>query len=90
MRSARNAFGVDSVQALTLALDAVRGALEGAGVRCHWVGGERGDTGFPRYVPTFFGLVLARRINRLIDRELARHGKKLEIEARRRKRRRKS
>lgn len=90
MRSPRYAFGVDSVQALILALNAVRSDLEAAGDACHWVGGERGDSGFPRYVPAAFGLRFSRRINCMIDREVTRHCKKLEVNARQRKRSRKT
>lgn len=90
MRTPRYAFGVDSIQALILTLDAIRIDLEAAGTAFRWIGGELGDTGFPRYVSTAFGLVLSRRINRLIDRELSQHGGKLEAHARRTTRRRKS
>lgn len=88
MRTPRYGFGVDAMQALLLTLGIVRVRLEVAEIAWHWEGGEPGNHGFPRHVPTEFGLALSRRIDRLIDRELASYFKKLGAKARNRSRRR--
>jgi hypothetical protein len=64
------AFGVDAVSALTNALEGVRVALEKSGERLSWIGGEKGDSGFPRFVPMFFGLEFAERLGKMIDEQL--------------------
>lgn len=69
------AYGVDALQALMMALEAIRVRLEKAGGECTWVGGEEGDAGFPRLVPSYFGAAFAAGINRYIDGELERFGK---------------
>ena len=66
------AHGFDAVQALVLALESVRIALDRSGRRFSCLGGEPGDTGFPRYVPSAFGPKFAKRLGRLIDREVKR------------------
>jgi len=71
------AYGVDALQALMMALEKIRVRLERAGGNCTWVGGEEGDAGFPRLVPSYFGAAFATRINRQIDRELDRFGRAL-------------
>lgn len=71
------AYGVDALQALMMALEGIRVRLEKAGGGCTWVGGEEGDAGFPRLVPSYFGAAFATRINQQIDRELERFGKAL-------------
>jgi hypothetical protein len=68
------AYGVDALQALMMALEGIRVRIEKAGA-CTWVGGENGDAGFPRLVPTYFGAAFATHINQQIDRELERFGK---------------
>jgi hypothetical protein len=72
-----DAYGVDSVQALIMALESIRRRLERSRVSCTWMGGEEGDAGFARMVPGFFGFAFSTRINRLIDRELDRFGRSL-------------
>lgn len=88
MRSPRYAFGVDAFQALIMALEGIRHDLSAADPACHWIGGETGDFGFPRHVTTAFGLGIARRIDRLIDREILQHSKMLARKAQRRTKRR--
>jgi len=63
------AYGVDAVQALQLAFEAVRLQLMRYRVRATWVGGEKGDPGFPQMVPIGFGRAFAIQIGRLIARE---------------------
>lgn len=69
------AYGVDAFQALMMALEGIRVRLKQAGLSCTWVGGEKGDSGFPRFVPAFFGAAFSARVNRQIDLELKRFGK---------------
>jgi hypothetical protein len=65
-------YGVDSIQALTTALEGIRVTLEGSRERLTWIGGEPGDHGFERLVTTSFGRTFTKRLNRLIDREILR------------------
>lgn len=88
MRSPRYAFGVDAIQALIMALEGIRHDLSVANPACRWIGGEKGDFGFPRHVTTAFGFAIARRIDRLIDRELLQYSKILARRAQRRTTRR--
>ncbi len=62
------AYGVDALQALQLALDAVRVRLRRK--RCTWEGGKEGDPGFPRAVPYCLavGSQLASRTTSMGDR----------------------
>ena len=64
------AHGVDSFQALILALEGIRVTLEKGGQSCTWIG-EEGDHGFPRYVPSFFGLEFSNRLGQIIESEIA-------------------
>jgi hypothetical protein len=66
----RVARGVDSLQALQNAIEAARHLLNTCGVVCTWHGGEPGEIGLPRPVPTFEGSGFAERIERYIDREM--------------------
>lgn len=66
----RAAHGVDAMQALLMALEAVRVALRAAGLQLAWEGGEPGDAGIPRMVPLFYGLGFAREIERHIDAQI--------------------
>ena len=70
--------GIDSIQALLMALEGIRTKLEQSSTRLAWEGGDPGDTGFARFVPTFFGLSFSGRINRLINREVRRFGRAAE------------
>jgi hypothetical protein len=71
-RGIQYGYGVDAVQALTTALEGIRVTLERSGKRLSWIGGAPGDPGFERPVPTSLGLDFSRRLNRMIDREIAR------------------
>lgn len=81
------ARGLDALQALMMALEAIRLRLEQDGLQCTWQGGEEGDAGFPRVVPAFFGPEFAAKTNRLIDRELERFSKAAERKSKGRTRR---
>jgi len=86
MRRPFYAFGVDSFQALILALDVIPSRLESAGA-FSWLDQEAGEHGFPRHVPTAWGVAFSRRIERLLDREVLQYSKKLAGKAGRRKKR---
>jgi hypothetical protein len=79
-KSPRRAFGVDGVQALELVHQAIRLELEPLGSKVSW-GGVAGETGFYRFFPDLFGPVVRHRVTQLIDRELAREGRRLERRA---------
>lgn len=64
-------YGVDTLQALIVALERIRIELEGTGLTFSWLG-IAGETGIPRLVPMAFGPEFAARISRHIDREVER------------------
>jgi hypothetical protein len=64
-------YGVDGIQALTTALEGIRVLLERNGLALSWLGGEIGNTGFNRLVPTSFGAKFMSRLDRIIDQEIA-------------------
>jgi hypothetical protein len=64
------AHGVDSIQALILALEGIRGAIAAIGGECSWEGGEPGESGFPRFVPQFYGAAFSRKLEAMIDSEV--------------------
>lgn len=72
--SVRYAHGVDAIQALFQALEGVRTVLSNVDRRLTWKGGEKGDVGFPRQVPPYYGLEFARRIDGAIDEAIAEFG----------------
>jgi hypothetical protein len=84
IKKSQYAHGIDSFQALLLALEGIRVVLEKSGKQLEWAGGELGDHGFPRFVPTFYGLRFVRRLNRLIDREVARFARVAKARSRQR------
>jgi hypothetical protein len=72
-----SAKGIDSVQALTMALEGIRVVLERSGKSFSWEGGD-GDAGFPRFVPMAFGSEFSAALNRTIDQEVVKHSEWLE------------
>jgi hypothetical protein len=74
-------FGEDSMQALTDALEGIRHWLDESRLSLGWDLGDgavwNGETGFARPVPIGFGAAYARRVGRLMDRELEREVRKL-------------
>jgi hypothetical protein len=74
----RCAHGLDGVQALILAIEAIGRELETYGGMLSWEGGEHGDTGFPRFIPNIFGLKPYKRLVRLVDRQIERIARKTE------------
>lgn len=65
------AYGIDCFQALTLALDGIRFNLEKSGQSFTWAGGDKGEHGFPRFVPSAFGLEFTRHLDEIIESEVA-------------------
>lgn len=65
------ARGVDSLQALQNAIEAARYQIKLSGLVCTWHGGEPGEIGLPRSIPTYEGSGFAERMERYVDREEA-------------------
>jgi len=65
-------YGIDSFQALMLAIERIRLVLASTRRRLQWEGSidaSGSDAGFPRLVPSVFGPEFAKRVDRFIDRE---------------------
>lgn len=71
-------WGIDSMQALQLALQAAGELVNGYKQRLRWVGSDDGYLGFPRTYPEFLPKALLRKLERMIDREIAAHTRKSE------------
>lgn len=69
------AFGVDSVQALLMAVEAARTHVAESRIILTGVWSDV-PGGFPRLVPAAFGLEFATRVGALIDREVASFARK--------------
>lgn len=65
------AFGVDALQALALAIEGLRAALERSGSVYTWKGGDHADHGVPPIVPTSFGRDFCTRVARFIEQEIS-------------------
>ena len=78
-------YGVDALQALTTALEGIRALLDGIGRPLAWSGVLPDHTGFQRMIPIAAGTELSVRLERLIDRELKRHLRQMELSHRKRK-----
>lgn len=63
------AYGVDSLQALVLALEGIRKVLDNSGRVWSWIHAEEGETGMPRHVPMGFGRKFASEIEAYIERK---------------------
>ena len=73
---AGRSHGADSLQALQLAIEAVRRELEPFGSRLTW-SGEAGELGLPALVPDYFGGEFRRRMERLIQLETEQEARRL-------------
>lgn len=62
--------GVDSMQALTTAFEGIRAVLDRTFRSVSWESYLPGDSGFQRQIPILFGGKFARRLERLVDREV--------------------
>ncbi|WP_438356942.1 DUF6968 family protein [Cystobacter fuscus] len=69
-------WGIDSMQALQLALRAAGDLVNGDEEDLRWVGSDDGHLGFPRTYPEFLPKALLRKLERMIDREIAAHARK--------------
>jgi len=70
------AAGEDGLEAIQLALVAMRRELEPFGARLTWTG-EPGELGLPLLIPDFFGGEVRRRLEGLVQREIEREGRRL-------------
>lgn len=73
----RHAYGVDAFQALTLALVGIRVHLETSGFTFTYEGGEPGDHGLPSFIPQFYGLEFAQRMEQLVTEETEKYATQL-------------
>ncbi|HEX8698827.1 MAG TPA: hypothetical protein VF815_08320 [Myxococcaceae bacterium] len=76
------AWGMDSMQALHSAMQAVRLALAPHAKKLKWDGGYAGNLGFPMAIPDLFGAKFSRRLERIVERETNQHGRAIERAAR--------
>src|SRR5215211_5807251 len=74
---AGRALGEDGVQALQLALAAIRRELDPFGPRLTWTG-EPGELGLPEAVPDFLGSEFRRRVERMVRAETERETRRLQ------------
>jgi hypothetical protein len=81
----QQAWGVDSVQALQSAMQAIRVQLEPHTDNLQWLGGRGGSLGFPKVIPDVLGPKLTRRLEKMVERELDRHARMLERRSRSKK-----
>ncbi|WNG52112.1 hypothetical protein F0U60_54425 [Archangium minus] len=77
------AWGMDSMQALQNALQAIRIELAPHADRLRWEGGQDGWLGFPKVIPDLFGPAFIQRLEKLVDRETDRFARSLEEASRR-------
>jgi hypothetical protein len=72
------AHGIDSMQALQNALQAIRLELAPHTSSLSWAGGQEGWLGFPKVIPDLFGPKFTQRVEGLVDREVDRFARSLE------------
>lgn len=77
-RKVREAWGMDSIQALQNALQAIRLELTPHASNLNWAGGEDGWLGFPKMIPDLFGPAFSLRLEKLVERETDRFARALE------------
>ena len=73
---AGRAQGEDALQALQLAVSAMRRALEPFAAQLTWTG-EPGELGLPEPIPDYFGGEFRRRLERLVRQETEREAARL-------------
>jgi hypothetical protein len=69
--------GTDGIEALLLAVEAMRRELEPFGPRLTWTG-EPGELGLPTAVPDFLGADFRRRLERMVKAETERETRQLQ------------
>ena len=72
------AHGIDSIQALQNALQAIRLELTPHTSSLRWEGGQDGWLGFPKPLPDLFGPTFAQSLEEMVDREVDRFARSLE------------
>jgi hypothetical protein len=75
-------YGVDSMQALQLAMDRVRAILGESAERVAWFGDEQLGSGMPRTVPVILPRSYAVAVEEMIDRTLARWSEDMKCRSR--------
>jgi hypothetical protein len=76
--------GLDSMQALTTAVEGIRVALESKFGALSWEGVFPHHSGFQRAIPLSLDVAFSRRVERLVDREFERHLRQLKQRNKRR------
>jgi hypothetical protein len=79
----QQASGIDAMQALQLAMQAIRKALLPHSKRLRWEGSQPGGLGFPMTIPEVFGVKFSQQLEGLVQRETDRFGRSLEKASRR-------
>lgn len=79
-------WGIDSMQALQLSIRAAGELTRIYEDQLRWRGGQDGYLGFPQSYPEHLPKGLLRKLERMIERELAAHTRRLELAAKRRRR----
>ena len=79
-------WGIDSMQALQLAIRAAGDLVNGYKGDLWWIGSDDGYLGFPKTYPEFLPKALLRKLERMIDREIAAYTRKSAAERKRRRR----
>ncbi len=77
-------WGIDSMQALQLAIRAAGELVNGYERELRWVGSDDGSLGFPKSYPEFLPKALLRKLERMIDREIAAHTRQRDAARKRR------
>jgi hypothetical protein len=85
----QHASGIDSMQALQLAMQALRKALLPHAKRLRWAGSQPGGVGFPMAIPEIFGVKFSQQLEGIVQRETNRYGQALERASRKAVRRKK-
>lgn len=78
------AWGVDTLQALQLAIQALRLELMPLVEQLKWEGAAAGSLGIPMAIPEYFGPELTRSLERRVEQMVESHARKLEEQHRRR------
>ena len=80
-------WGIDSMQALQLAIKAAGELSKLHEDSLHWAGGQDGYLGFPKTYPEHLPKALLRKLERVIEREISAHTRRREAAHKRRQRR---
>lgn len=72
------AYGVDSFQALLMALTGIRAHLDAKKETFLWLSEEPGDHGFPKWIPQIFGVGFSQKLEQMVDAEVENFALQLE------------